>query len=217
LYLFHETFNSAESTMTSLNDFLSMDNSKLPRLNYSQKVKIAYTLSSNLLPLLSTPWLENVLKLRQIGFFGTKASSEEWIYHLDCPYLAKGLPKSPDTTRLTCGHGHLLPSSKYKPLTILSLACLLIQINLCHSIEGFDVAERSCVEYLMTQQAAASRKVGTVLAKSGEIYLDAVEWCLKNYLSAVSLDAGEFSQEYYFAVVAKLEMLMDITGSGPSS
>jgi hypothetical protein len=209
-YLFHETCNPAGSTFVTLKEILSGNHSQLPMLDYSQKVKIAYMLSSNLLPIVTTPWLGKALNLDQIAFLSVEEGVEGVVYHLDRPYLAKGLLTSPSTPDLSCGHSSHLPSAKYKPLTILSLACLLVQIILGQSMEEFNIRDRSCLGCLMAQQAAASRKVGAILAKTGDMYADAVNWCLENFLSAINLDDEEFTHRYYSTVVAKLEELADI-------
>lgn len=215
-YLSHQSGNLTGYTLITLREILSENNSQLPRLDYSQKAKIAHTLSSNLLSLVTTSWLEKVLNLNGVAFFRVHGPNG-WVYHLDRVYLPKDLASSPSTAKLSCGHPTYLPATKYKPLTILSLACLLVQIILGHSIDEFDIAPRSCLECLMTQQAAASRNLGTVLAKGGDMYADAVNWCLKNYLSAVNLDDGEFNHRYHSTVVAKLEALVDIVGSFSTS
>lgn len=216
-YLSHQSGNPTGYTLITLKEILSGNNSQLPRLDYSQKAKIAHTLSSNLLSLVTTSWLEKVLHLNGIAFFRFDDGPNGWVYLLDRVYLPKSLATSPSTAKLSCGHSTYLPATKYKPLTILSLACLLVQVILGHSMDDFDIAERSCLKCLMTQQAAASRKLGAVLAKGGDMYADAVSWCLENYLSAVNLDDGEFNHRYHSTVVAKLEALVDIVGSFSAS
>lgn len=212
-YLSHGDRDSTCFSLVTLREMLSGNHPQLPQLDYSQKVRIAHTLSSNVLPLVTTPWLEKMLTLDEIAIFRAENSPNGWVYHLDQVYLAKSLKTAPTTPNSSCGHPTHLPSDKYKPLTILSLACLLVQILLGHSMKDFDIAERSCLGCLMTQQAAASRKLGAVLAKGGNMYADAVSWCLENYLSAVNLDDGEFNHRYYSTVVAKLEALVDIVES----
>lgn len=216
-HLSHKSCNLTGLTFITLREILSRNHPQLPRLDYSQKARIAYTLSVNLLSLVTTPWLDKALNLDQIAFFRAADGLNGWVYHLDQLYLPKDLATPTSAAGLSCGHSTHLPSDKYKPLTILSLACLLVQIMLGHSMEDFHIAERSCLGCLMTQQAAASRKLGAVLAKGGDMYADAVNWCLQNYLSAVNMDDGEFDHRYYSKVVLNLEALVDIVGSFSAS
>lgn len=211
-YLSHKSCNPAGLTFITLREILCRNHPQFPRLDYSQKARLAYTLSVNLLSLVTTPWLDKALNLDGIAFFRAADGLNGWVYHLDRVFLPKDIATPTSAAGLSCGHPTHLPSDKYKPLTILSLACLLVQIMLGHSMEDFHIAEKSCLGCLMTQQAAASRKLGAVLAKGGDMYADAVNWCLQNYLSAVNLDDGEFDHRYYSKVVLKLEALVDVVG-----
>lgn len=206
--LSHESCNPAGSTVITLKQMLSDNHSQSPRLDLSQKIKIAYMLSSNLLPLVTTPWLEKVLNLDQIAFLGVEKGADGVVYQLDRPYLAKNLLASPKTLSLSCGHLSPPLSAKHNPVTILSLACLLVQIILGRSMDEFDTADQSCLDCLMRRRAAASQKVGAVLEKGVNEYADAVKWCLKNFLCVTNLDDGEFTHQYYSNVVAELEKLV---------
>lgn len=209
--LFHRNINSSACTAITLREILSENNPRFPRLDYTQKVRIAYSLSSSLLPLVTTPWLEKVLDIDDIAFLGEEDLGA-YIYHLDRPFLAKGLAMPASTPGVSCGHQ---PSGSVPPrtFTILSLALILVQIMLGRGMEEHKIAERSCIGCLLHQRAVMSQKAGTVLARGGDMYADAVNWCLGSFMSKARQDDETFSQQYYDTVVAKLEGMVDIVGS----
>lgn len=209
-FLSHKNINSSACTAVTLREILSGGNPRFPELDYTQKVRIAYTVSSSLLPLITTPWLEKVLNIDDIAFLGEEDPTAS-VYYLDRPFLARGLAISSSSTGFSCGHQ---PSGSVPPrtFTILSLALMLVQIMLGRDMEEQKVAERSCIGCLLHQQAAVSQKAGSVLAKGGHMYADAVNWCLRSFMSKARQDDETFGQQYYDTVVAKLEGIMDIVG-----
>lgn len=210
-FLSHKNINSSACTAVTLREMISGVNPLL-RLDYTQKVRIAYILSSSLLPLVTTPWLEKVLDIDDIAFLGEEDRGA-YVYHLDRPFLAKGLAISSSAHELRCEHqpaGSVrLPPRSF---TILSLALILVQIMLGRGMEEPKRAERSCVDCLLEQSALMSKRAGTVLAKGGDMYADAVNWCLQNFIWTASQDDETFSQQYHDTVVAKLEGILDIVG-----
>lgn len=198
------------TTLVTLREVLWADNPQFPRLDYNQKVRIAYALSSNLLPLLTTPWLEKVLNIDEIAFMKEEQSLGAYTYHLGRPFLAKSLAVSCGTSGASCGHQLPLSSAKPRISTILSLALVLVQIMLGGGMEEVKVAEQSCMSCLLDQRAAASQRAAAVSVKGGDMYADAVNWCLENFLSRAHQDDETFSQQYYDTVVAKLEGILDI-------
>lgn len=214
-FLSHHTSDSSASVVITLKDILSAGDPRFPELDYTQKVKIAYALSSNILPLITTPWLEKVLNIEDIAFLGDEDPGA-CVYHLDRPFLAKDLAGSSNTSGASCGHQPSLHSAKPRIFTVLSLGLVLVQTMLGRGMEELRVAEQSCMSCLLDQRAAASQRAGAVLAKGGDMYADAVNWCLDNFLSRAHQDDEIFSQQYYDTVVAKLESIMDIVGSLPS-
>lgn len=111
-YLSYESSNITGSTLITLRDVLCGRHSLSPRLDYIQQVRIAFTLSSNLLPLVTTPWLEKVLNPDEIIFFRVKDGENDWVYHPDRVYLAKDFGNFPAMPGLNCGHANQLPSDK---------------------------------------------------------------------------------------------------------
>lgn len=209
-FLFYKNHSSPVYNVVTLREILSGDDQRFPKLDYAQKVRIAYTVSSNLLLLVTTPWLEKVLSIDDIAFLG-KEDPGAYVYHLDRPFLAKDLAISSSTPEASCGH-QPSDSVPHRTFTILSLALILVQIMLGCGIEDHKVAERSCIGCLMQQQAAASQMAGNVLAKGGDMYADAVNWCLGSFMSRARQDDETFNQQYYDTVVGKLECIMDIVG-----
>lgn len=209
-FLSHKNSNSSDCSAVTLRQILSGDNPCFPKLDYIQKVRIAYTLSSSLLPLVTTPWLEKVLNIDDIAFLGEEDLGS-YVYHLDRPFLARGLAISSSTLGVSCGHQ---PSGSIPPrtFTILSLALVLVQIMLGSGMEEHKVAQQSCIGCLLHQQAVISQRAGTVLAKGGPMYADAVNWCLGSFMSKARQDDETFSQQYYDTVVAKLEEVMEFAG-----
>lgn len=213
-FLSHKNVNSSACSAVSLRQIISGNHPRFPRLDYTQKVRIAYTLSLSLLPLVTTPWLEKVLSIDDITFLGEEDLGA-YAYHLDRPFLARGLAISPRTLGVSCGHqssGSIPP----RAFTILSLALVLVQIMLGSGMEEHKVAEKSCIGCLLHQQAVMSQRAGTVLVKGGDMYADAVNWCLGSFMSKARQDDETFSQQYYDTVVAKLEGIVDIVGPLPS-
>lgn len=211
-FLSHKGRNSTVSSVVTLREILSSDNSQSPKLTYNQKVRIAHALSSNLLPLVTTPWLEKALNIDDIAFLGEEKDFGAYVYHLDRPCLARDLAIASGTPGASCGHQPSLCSAKPRISTILSLGLVLVQTMLGHDMEELRVAEQSCMSCLLDQRAAASQSAGAVLAKGGDMYADAVNWCLENFLSRAHQDDETFSQQYYDTVVAKLERIVDIVG-----
>lgn len=209
--------SSRGSTVDTLKEILAVDDPRFTELGYTQKANIAYTLSANLLPLITTPWLERVLNLDNVAFFGEDGDLGGCVYHLDRLFLANDLVVPPRTLGPSCGHQPLPSSAGTRVSMILSLALVLVQVILGRSVKELRVMEQSCMSCLLEQRAAACRKAGTVLSKGGDIYADAVNRCLGNFLSTAHLDDETFSQQYYGTVVAKLEAVVDIVGSCSSS
>lgn len=209
-FLSHEDCDSPAYTVITLKEILLGDDQHFPKLDYTQKVRLAYTLSSNLLPLVTTPWLEKVLNIDDIAFLSVEYQGGT-VCHLDRPFLTKDVAISPSAPGASCGHQ---PSGSVPPRTfaILSLALVLVQIMLGCDMVELRVAERSCIECLLHQQAAASQRAGAILAKGLYPYADAVKWCLESFMSRARYDEETFSQQYYDTVVAKLEGIMDIVG-----
>lgn len=213
--LSHKNITSSACIAVTLREILSGDNPLL-RLDYTQKVRIAYILSSSLLPLITTPWLEKVLDIDDIAFLGEEDRGA-YVYHLDRPFLAKGLAISSNAHGLSCEHQPSDPVQlPPRAFAILSLALMLVQIMLGRGMEEPKRAERSCTDCLLEQSAVMSKRAGTVLAKGGYMYADAVNWCLENFIWTARKDDETFSQQYYDTVVAKLEGIVDIVGPLPS-
>lgn len=209
LFLSHKSCGPSSSTVITLRDILAGDDSRFPEFDYVHKVRIAYALSSSLLPLSTTPWLQKVLNIDNIAFMGEKGLGA-YVYYLDRPFLTKELAIYPSTAGANCGHQPSQWLVKPRIFTILSLVLVLVQTMLGRGMEELEVAEQSCMSCLLDQQAVATQKAGTVLAKGGDMYADAVNWCLKNFLSRATEDEEAFSQQYYDTVVAKLEGIIEL-------
>lgn len=189
----------------------------LVTFNYIERLKLALSLSYSVLHLHKTPWLANTVGPEDITFLG---DSQQALQNAACcpgrPYLARPMPST------TPGAGQMHPTqAEGRPmdLTILSLGLLLIQIMIGRRISDLALEPDMRMKSTLSKKELASKYIASVTESGGMNYAGAVQWCLGSILSVACLDDEKFSQDFYNAVIVRLEgdlgtqSLMTVSGS----
>ena len=90
-------------------------------------------------------------------------------------------------------------------LTVISLGVLLIQLIIGRVVEELDISRSTDMESILEKHEAASRLSGEVTTSGGLNFATAVRWCLDTVLEVATLENDGFCQNFYGAVVAKLQ------------
>lgn len=173
------------------------------KINYIERLKLALALSYSVLHLYKTPWLAKTLDPKDIVFLREQqqASSKAACY-FDRPFLAKTLSSTtPGAARVQQKQVENRPMD----FTILSLGILLIQIIVGRQISDLDVTPDMRFQSVLSKKELASEYIASVMENGGMNYADAVQWCLGSIFSVACLDDEKFSQDFYTAVIIKLE------------
>lgn len=189
--------NTRTWSIISLGEVLE-GNECILSLSYQDRLRLAVDISSSILQLHGSPWLPDTISSREIYFFQKQS------YPLyDNPFVMATLPNNG------------LPYKKDLPgtplvrnPTLISLAVLLIELNLGKSFESLRTTQE--ISLLKTSPfvdyITSKRLLGQVWMTSSN-YGTAVMRCLDGELHSHNLDFHDedFCQEVYSGVVALLE------------
>lgn len=200
----------------TLRDVLEGRGETVINFGYQERLKLALTLSFGVLHLYNTPWLSQAITLDDVVFLHEEDTMGNETCYLDCPFLAKQLPKatrkvhaapfSPTPSRLVPQQQPVRKGTE-RPIdsTILSLGLLLIQIVIGHCLENLHVDDGMTTDGMLEKKTSASKMAGLVLQNGGMNYEAAVQWCLENCLSVANLDNEGLAGQFHDSVIARLE------------
>lgn len=213
--LFHQDCPELCCSAVTLRQVLEAKGESTAWVGYSERLRLALTLSFGVLHLYSTPWLSKVVTLDDIVFLHGEDNAGRGTYYLDPPFLAKQVSEASQQTLaapVTSAHPRLLsqqttPAVTQRPLdsTLLSLGLLLIQIIIGDCSEQLRIEEGMTMDSMLDKQIIALQMAGQVQQSGGMNYAGAVQWCLENFLSVANLDNAEFARQFYEAVISRLE------------
>jgi hypothetical protein len=197
--LYHNDGAPSSSDMASLTlrEALSSKNG-LKDFELIERLNIALTLSSSILQLCNTPWLNKMISLDDIVFLRVKNSQRCYTQQSDfpVPFLIRNL-KSPTVHQ----EGKPLRPVNF---ALLSLGILLTHIIMGSPVEAIDLNENMSKELLISRRKLADDKVATCDDASGN-YVDAVQWCFTHCFTFATLEDQDLSREFHDAVIARLE------------
>lgn len=171
--------------------------------NYTERLRLALALSYSVLHLYKTPWLAKTVAPEDIVFVREQQqSTTNRVEHLDRPFLAKILSSTPPSVTQTQPKQ---AAGRPMDLTILSLGLLLIQIMVGRQISDLSLTPDMRMGLTLSKKELASKYIASVMENGGMNYAGAVQWCLESILSVACLDDEKFAQNFYNAVIVKLE------------
>lgn len=200
--LYHQHCEPGNLSAISLRTILSDHGTGIKQLKYAQKLEIAICLSYSVLHLYNTPWLARTFTTDDIVFIMEQQSEDLHTDGLGRPFLAKVLPKPPESA---CNPPEQVT---FRPmdLTILSLGLVLVQIIIGRHVQDLAMEPNNkAMDSIIGKQEAASQMTGSVLENGGINYGNAVQWCLSSVLCGAYLDDENVGQEFHEAVIARLE------------
>lgn len=176
---------------------------QLVTFNYVERLKLALSLSYSVLHLYRTPWLAKTVTPEDIVFLRKQQqSSADTAEHLGRPFLAKILCSTPQNVAQAQPTNE---AGRPLDLTILSLGLLLIQIMVGRRISDLSLTADMRMRSTLSKKELASKYIASVMENGGMNYAAAVQWCLESILSVACLDDEKFAQDFYTAVILKLE------------
>lgn len=189
-------------TTVTLRDLLSGNNTVLPPFDYPQKLKVAVALSVSILHLFSTPWITNPITLDDVHFF--RSESPQAPDPGDCvyqPFVIRPLTQDALRPRSSVS----LNTPRPVNLAVLSLGALLAQVIIGRVVDALDMTGSMDMISILSKHEAGNMLSGEVLQNGGIHYESVVRWCLGSVLEVAGLENDNFCQNFYGAVVAKLE------------
>lgn len=200
--LYHQDCQPGDLSAVTLRTLLDGHGSGMKQFKYAQRLELAICLSYSVLHLYNTPWLARTFTTDDIVFIMEQQPAGPHKDHIGRPFLAKVLPKLPGGCCRPAEQAAVRPMD----LTILSLGLVLIQIIMGRHVEGLAIdPDNKGIDSIMSKQEAASQMARPILENGGMNYADAVQWCLSSVLSVACLDDETVGQEFYEAVIARLE------------
>lgn len=203
--LYHHDYEPDHLSAVSLSTIMGDQNEGggIVRIDYIKRLKLALALSYSVLHLYKTPWLAKTLGPEDIVFLREhQQASSKAACCFDRPFLAKMLAS---TTPDGAGVQQKQEDNRPMDFTILSLGLLLIQIIVGRQISDLALTPDLSFQSVLSKKELASKYTASVMENGGMNYADAVQWCLGSMFSVACLDDDKFSQDFYTAVIIKLE------------
>lgn len=171
--------------------------------SYTERLKLALSLSYSVLHLYKTPWLAKTVTPEDIVFLREQQhASPSAARYLGRPFLTKTLAgQAPSAAQIQSTQAEGRPID----LTILSLGLLLIQIIIGRQISDLALTPDIRMKSTLSKKEIALKYIASVMESGGINYADAVQWCLRSILSVACLDNEKFAQDFYDAVITRLE------------
>lgn len=203
--LYHEDCQPDHLSAMSLSTILeNQENGGDLKFSYTERLKLALALSYSVLHLYKTPWLAKTVTPQDIVFLREQQQpSPDAASNLGRPFLAKAPPNS--TTPKASQTEYTQAEGRPMDLTILSLGLLLIQIMIGRQISDLALSPEMRMKSTMAKKEIASKYIASVMESGGMNYVSAVQWCLGSILSVACLDDEKFAQDFYNAVIVRLE------------
>lgn len=174
------------------------------KFNYTERLELALLLSYSVLHLYKTPWLARTVTPQDIVIIREQQQpSPNTSSYLGRPFLVKIPPSSatPSATQIQSTQEEGRPMD----LTMLSLGLLLIQIMIGRQISDLALTPDMRTESICSKTKVASKYITSVMESGGMNYAGAVHWCLDSIWCAACLDNEKFAQDFYNAVIVRLE------------
>ncbi|KAJ0107554.1 hypothetical protein J7T55_007744 [Diaporthe amygdali] len=215
--LYHQDCQPDHLSAISLSTILEIQgNGGDLKFNYTERLKLALALSYSVLHLYKTPWLAKTVTPQDIVFLKEQQqASPNAASYLGRPFLAKTPPSSTSASQFQSTQAEGRPID----LTILSLGLLLIQIMIGRQISDLALTPDMHIKSTLSKKEIASKYIASVMESGGMNYAGVVQWCLGSILSVACLDDEKFAQDFYNAVIMRLEgdlglqSLMTVSGS----
>ncbi|KAK2604305.1 hypothetical protein N8I77_007248 [Diaporthe amygdali] len=215
--LYHQDCQPDHLSAISLSTILEIQgNGGDLTFNYTERLKLALAVSYSVLHLYKTPWLAKTVTPQDIVFLREQQQpSPNAASYLGRPFLAKTPPSSTSASQFQSTQAEGRPID----LTILSLGLLLIQIMIGRQISDLALTPDMHIKSTLSKKEIASKYIASVVESGGMNYAGAVQWCLGSILSVACLDDEKFAQDFYNAVIMRLEgdlglqSLMTVSGS----
>ncbi|KAI0454725.1 hypothetical protein F5B21DRAFT_524331 [Xylaria acuta] len=186
----------------------------LPPLGFGDKLRLALALSVSVLHLDGTSWLTQIVTLDDIVFMiGTENTTNQRPDLLSRPFVIKNVPGTrtlrcttpPNTPPTPTPSKRTIGAARPINLAVLSLGALLIHIMIERVDDGLWMTDRMDIGSIVSERERGSQLEEEVLVNGGVNYAAAVKWCLDSFYSVPGLQNDTFCQNFYEAVVARLE------------
>ncbi|KAI1477389.1 hypothetical protein F4774DRAFT_195087 [Daldinia eschscholtzii] len=199
-------------TKVTLRQAIDGGQTNLPPFHYPEKVRIALALSISFLHLYDTPWLAKVVELDDIVFFQTNGSLLPRGYSPYRPFIIKRhtLGDSPRITQ----KGESSKAQNMVNYNMLSLGGLLTQLIIGKVVDELAITENMDMSLVISKREMLSKLADSILEKGGMNYLAVVKWCLDNVHNAANMQNDSFCQDFFEAVVVRLQEDVDLLTAG---
>ncbi|KAJ3541544.1 hypothetical protein NM208_g4559 [Fusarium decemcellulare] len=204
--------HSNDWSIISLDDVLERKGGTRPLISLVEKVKLALAISSSVLQLSKTPWLQEALTRKNIHFFRRGASlsySNPFLLRTFVGGSVRPLKATPSTITSVCALNN-------NP-TLFALGILLLEIILGTSLEKLRVPEESTFQGddlgIIRDSITAHRLLEQRVALINPGYKAVIERCI-GCNETRGLDEDAFREEVYSGVVMELEAIFDHTKLG---
>lgn len=215
--LYHLDCDSKNLSIVTLRTILEGHEYTLTQFTYIERLKVGLALSYSILHLYNTDWLARLTEPDDIIFIRERRGPTSHVCFLDRPFLAKSLSNTSGGHAGASSQHISSTQSQTKPmnLTTLSLGLLLTQIIIGRHIKDLKITQDMSLDAVLDKQNIASQMAGLILENGGMNYEAAVRWCLHSFSSVVSscLENDNFSQEFYNAVIFRLESDLKLQSS----
>lgn len=186
---------------------------RVKRLKLPQGIRYeaAFTLSSTVLQLHSTPWLDNWAKQDILYLPTGRNDTDRTVVQ---PYISKRFSSSKtagiaSTTSDSCVNPNIFVANE----TLLTLCIVLIELAYNKPIENLAEAGDETGIPIVTKQLVAKRLSKQIYTKMGQLYQLAVDWCLSCDFgfthSQPDLHRDEFQQSFLDHVIVPLQRSTD--------
>ncbi|KAI1152397.1 hypothetical protein F4825DRAFT_418906 [Nemania diffusa] len=207
----------------TLRQVIEGDSSGLPPFGFEERLRVALALSTHFLHLNGTPWLAQTVALDDIAFMveseDTMIQPSHLLYQ---PFVIKAILRTPE---LRVGTPQITPPLATSPsqtvrlvrptnVEVFSLGTLLIQIIVGRVEDELSMAGTMDPGSIASRRKRGSKLEGEILENGGMNYAAAVKWCLDSAYRVASLQNEKLCQEFYEAVITRLEDDLETITSG---
>ncbi|KAI1735319.1 hypothetical protein F4680DRAFT_307331 [Xylaria scruposa] len=210
--LSHPDGDNGPQKRITLRQFVERNDLSLPLFGFEDKLQVALALSASVLYLDGTSWLSQIMTLDDIVFI---SGSENVVTQKQCSRYQLFIVKSISNTLTNQGATppvtpstlteQILGVARHVNPAALSLGALLIQIMIGRVDSELDMTENMDIRSIVSKRERGSQLKEEVLVNGGMNYAAAVNWCLDSIYGVAGLQNDTFCQQFYEAVVARLE------------
>ncbi|KAI1330790.1 hypothetical protein F5Y16DRAFT_361185 [Xylariaceae sp. FL0255] len=197
----------------SLGELISRSSSGDVLFSNIERFKVALDLSASVLHLFKTQWLEQVITLDDIIFLIGDTAVRDDSCPLYRPFVTKRVSEKQSQTSIPAKKDPMQTRVRHVNFTILSLGTLLTQIIVGKVVDELTLNENMDMKSIMSIVTAGGDLEAEILEYGSDTYMDIVRWCLNSTFKLETFENMKFCQEFYEAVIVRLEDAVKILES----